>query len=683
MIFVRRIMLIASLVAGLGWSACFADEPGVFHRPALMETSLLLQVRALIFSRNNQMDEALALGQQAVSVAPFSARANYLLAAIHSKRGEADECVTLLKRAQELGFRDVTFLERDPDLASIRKHPEFANLIAEAKKPYERPTPKPASLKLGVALVGPESAIWDESTNLVQTTFNWKGPNKTLVIIKEHGEVGRKLWKWYSEKTAAGNYGDLYDNCDKDHSNLNYAQFPQIFRIEYQPELGGDIPNGLQNRILHGGVVIGNSSTAIGAGPYWRSNPRSAYVKPTSMASLATQYFHNHLYVYPEHMDHDPGHNGKSSGFGDVYPANTPYLLISQGSSYTDQPFLDVLACMLAAFRPEVKKLLVERGWIAPTLQQIFRSNYQTVGKPDDYLTGVAHPTVFDGKLIDPLKMIEATHAMTVDTIPPLVRIRVEKQDQAIVGTDYFEAGLNHENLFDTPCAIARIGRSMTYRRQMTVTARDSVDANKKPLRFAWVVLRGDESLIKIEPLDKSGSRAELTVAWHPRRKIHPESDMESNRVDIGVFAHNGSEWSAPAFVTWYFLDNEDREYDEQQRIRSVSYHGGTDPGNYTDPLIQTPKTWKDTYRYTDDGRLIGWTRTLPSQEPEQFTAEGKLVIEKDDKGRPLAAKSVAYIAQPGRSGTPILVQLSGDEIWRYTYESPDDQIGKIQSQRK
>ena len=683
MIFVRRIMLIASLVAGLGWSACFADEPGVFHRPALMETSLLLQVRALIFSRNNQMDEALALGQQAVSVAPFSARANYLLAAIHSKRGEADECVTLLKRAQELGFRDVTFLERDPDLASIRKHPEFANLIAEAKKPYERPTPKPASLKLGVALVGPESAIWDESTNLVQTTFNWKGPNKTLVIIKEHGEVGRKLWKWYSEKTAAGNYGDLYDNCDKDHSNLNYAQFPQIFRIEYQPELGGDIPNGLQNRILHGGVVIGNSSTAIGAGPYWRSNPRSAYVKPTSMASLATQYFHNHLYVYPEHIDYDPGHNGKSSGFGDVYPANTPYLLISQGSSYTDQPFLDVLACMLAAFRPEVKKLLVERGWIAPTLQQIFRSNYQTVGKPDDYLTGVAHPTVFDGKLIDPLKMIEATHAMTVDTIPPLVRIRVEKQDQAIVGTDYFEAGLNHENLFDTPCAIARIGRSMTYRRQMTVTARDSVDANKKPLRFAWVVLRGDESLIKIEPLDKSGSRAELTVAWHPRRKIHPESDMESNRVDIGVFAHNGSEWSAPAFVTWYFLDNEDREYDEQQRIRSVSYHGGTDPGNYTDPLIQTPKTWKDTYRYTDDGRLIGWTRTLPSQEPEQFTAEGKLVIEKDDKGRPLAAKSVAYIAQPGRSGTPILVQLSGDEIWRYTYESPDDQIGKIQSQRK
>jgi hypothetical protein len=681
--FVRRIMLIASIIAGLGGSTCYPDEPSVFHRPALMEASQQFQLRGIFCARNNQLDEALEACEGAIRIAPFSATAHYLLAAIYAKRGEAEDCVKTLKRAQELGFRDVAYLERDPDLATVRKHPEFANLIAEAKKPFERPAPKPAPLKLGVALVGPENGVWDESTNLVRTSFNWKGPNKTLGIIRDHGEVGRKLWKWNSEKTASGNYGDLYDNCDKDHSNLKYEQFPQLYRIEYQPELGGDIPSGLQYRILHGGVVIGNSSTAMTGGPNWRSNPRLAYVKPASMAALTRQYFQNHLYVYPEHMDHDPGHNGKSFGYGDVYPANTPYVLISQGSSYSDQPFLDVLACMLAAFRPEVKKLLVERGWIAPTLQQIFRSNYQPVKKPDDYLTGVAHPSVFEATMVDPLRLIEATHAMTVDTIPPLARIRVEKQDQAIVGLDYFETGAYHEYLFDTPCAIARIGRSVRYRRQMTVSAGDSVDVNKKPLRFEWVVLRGDESLIKIEPLDKTGSRAELTVAWHPRRKILPESNLESNRVDIGVFAHNGSEWSAPAFVTWYFLDNEDREYDEQQRIRSVSYHGGTDEGNYTDPLIQTPKTWKDTYRYTDDGLLIGWTRTrglLPSQESEEFTPAGKLVIERDEKGRPLVAKSVVYIARPGARGTPTLVQLPSEETWHYTYSGPDDLIGKIQA---
>ena len=686
MIVVRRILMIVLLVAGIGPCFGFADEPNAFRRPALMDASRALQQRAIFHARNGQMDEALSNCQEAVKVAPFSATANYILAGIYAKRGQIEESVTALKRAQELGFRDVTFLKRDPDLASVRKHPEFANLIAEAEKPFERPTPKPAPLKLGVALVGPENAVWDESMNLVQTTFNWKGPNKTLAIIRDHGEVGRKLWKWQSEKTAAGNYGDLYDNCDKDHSNLKYEQFPQIYRIEYQPELGVDIPHGLQNRILHGGVVIGNSSTAMAGGYYWRSNPRLAYVQPTSMAALTRQYLQNHLYVYPEHMDHDPGHNGKSFGYGDVYPANTPYVLISQGSSYSDQPFLDALVCTLAAFRPEVKKLLVERGWIAPTLQQIFRSNYKPVEKPDDYLTGIAHPSAFDGTLIDPLKMIEAAHALTIETIPPLARIRVEKQDRAIVGSDYFEAGDYREDLFDTPCSIARIGRSTQYQRRMIVSARDSVDANKKPLRIAWVVLRGDDSLIKIEPLDKSGSRAELTVAWHPRRKIRHDSDLESNRVDIGVFAHNGSEWSAPAFVTWYFLDNEDREYDDHQRIRSVTYHGGSDTGNYVDPLIQTPKTWKDTYRYTEEGRLIGWTRTRgtgPSQETEQFTPEGGLVIEQDDKGRPLAAKSVHYVAQPGGSGTPALVQLPGDEIWRYAYGGPEDLIGTIVSREK
>ncbi len=683
---VLRTIQIVVLIIGFGRYSCFGDEPNVFRRPALLEASQAHKQKAIFYARTGQLDEALSNSQEAVKVAPFSATAYYILAEIYAKRGQVEECITSLKRAQELGFRDVTFLKRDPDLASVRKHPEFANLIAEASRPFERPKPKPAQLKLGVALIGPENAAWDESTNLLRTAYDWKGPNKTLAIIREHGEVGRKLWKWNSEKTAAGNYGDLYDNCDRDHSNLKYAQFPQIYRIEYQPELGEDIPHGLQNRILHGGVVIGNSSTAMAGGPYWRSNARLAYVQKHSIGVLAQQYFQNHLYVYPEHMDHDPGHNGKSFGFGDVYPANTPYVLVSQGSSYSDQPFLDALACMLAAFRPEVKKLLTENAWIAPTLQQIFRSNYIAVEKPDDYLTYRAHPSVFDGTLIDPMKLIEATHAMTIETIPPLARIRVEKQEQAVVGSDYFESSEHGEDLFDTPCAIARIGRSMQYRRRMSVSARESVDMNKKPMRFAWVVLRGDESLITIEPLDKAASRAELTVAWHPRRKISASSDLESNRVDIGVFAHNGTDWSAPAFITWHFLDNEEREYDEHQRIRSVSYHGGTDIGNYADPLIQTPKTWKDTYRYANDGRLIGWTRTRDietGKAAEEFTPEGGLVIETDDKGRPLAARSVHYVAQLGRKATPSLVQLPGDEIWRYTYAGPEDLIGKIASREK
>ena len=679
------------LILAWGYTHCHplsalsaADEPSLFLRPGLMEASHNLQLRAIALVRNGQLADAVSACEQGVKIAPFSAVAHYNLGCLYAKSGQLNESLTTLKQSVALGFRDLKLLNDDPDLAAVRKNADFAEIISAASLPFSPPQPTPGSLKLGVALVGPENTVWDESTNLLSTSFAWNGPNKSLPIIREHGIVGKKLWKWFSEKTAAGNYGDLYDNCDHDHSNLNYLDFPQIYRIEYRREVPKDFAGSLQTRILHGGVVLGNSSTAFTASPQWRSNPRLAYVQPNSMASLTRQYLQNHLYVYPEHNDHDAGHNGKSDGrpggFGDVFPANTPYVLISQGSSYTDQPFLDALACTLAAFHPDVKRQLVEKKAIAPTLQQIFRSCYARVQKPDDYLTGVAHPSAFEGSLIDTLAMVEAAHAMTLETIPPLIRIRVEKEELGRVGRDYFEPH-ERERLFDTPCAIARIGRSTQYRRKMIVSTRESVDLNQKPLRFEWVVLRGDDSRITIEPLDSSRSRAEITVAWHPRRKVAIESDLESNRVDIGVFAHNGETWSAPAFVTWYFLDNEDREYDADGRLKSVAYHGGTDPGNYTDPMIQTPKTWTDTYHYTPEGRPIGWTRTRgigEAKTTEEFTADGGLVIEQDDQGRPVAARVVHYFPQSDGKKLPTLQQITGDLIWRYQYASPEDRVGFV-----
>jgi hypothetical protein len=677
------VALLSAALCGCGCAcrSAVAEDDEVFRRPALVEESRQLQLRALAAARGGDWPIALELCQQAVNKTPFSATATYHLACLQASRDQADESLVSLKQAIELGFRDAKALSQNPDFASLRKRDEFAALIKSAQIPFPAPEPKSGSFEDGIAWVGPANTVWDESTNLLRTGFDWQRPAKPPGVVLQHGEIGKRLRKWFDEGTAAGNFGDLYDNCDRDHSNLKYAEFPQLQRVEYRPVIEKHVPFGLQNRFLHGGVVIGNSSTSLVNSPVWRSNPRMAYGNPASMGTLSLHYFANHLYIYPEHEDHDPGHNGKG-GYGDVYPANTPYMLISQGSSYTDQPFLDALACTLAAFRPEVKELLAKHHLISPTLQQVFRSSYKLVVRPDDYFTGLAHPSVFDGSLIDPLKMIEAAHALTPKTIPPVARLRVEQQDQAVVGRDYFEIG-DRETLFDTPCAIARIGRSTKYRRRMLVSARESFDVNQHELKFRWVLLRGDASRISITPQNESGSQAEIAVAWQPRRRIRPTIKIESNRVDIGVFAHNGSHWSAPAFVTWFFLDNEERVYDDEGRIRSVVYHGGSDAGNYVDPLIQTPKTWKDTYRYTEAGRLIGWTRSRDGEAQEmldQFTADGGLVIEQDDQGRALTAREVRYVAQPGQKQLPILVQQLGDKIWRYAYDNSEDQIGHITS---
>ena len=52
---------------------------------------------------------------------------------------------------------------------------------------------------------------------------------------------------------------------------------------------------------------------------------------------------------------------------------NTPYLIASQGSSGSDQPFMRAIPYTLAAFRPEVKRKLIDNGLLMPTLQMILR----------------------------------------------------------------------------------------------------------------------------------------------------------------------------------------------------------------------------------------------------------------------------------------------------------------------
>ena len=56
---------------------------------------------------------------------------------------------------------------------------------------------------------------------------------------------------------------------------------------------------------------------------------------------------------------------------------------------------------------------------------------------------------------------------------------------------------------------------------------------------------------------------------------MSPGSPLESNRVDIGVFVHNGAYYSPPAFVTVFTLDREFRTYDETGKILDIAHGMG------------------------------------------------------------------------------------------------------------
>ncbi len=396
---------------------------------------------------------------------------------------------------------------------------------------------------------------------------------KDKPITTAGGDVGDKLRKWWKEGTAAGNVGDWYDNRDRGHSDLNTAPYPQLQRIVYTPEELKTSRDWAAQVITKPQVTFGNSSTSAGI-LQGGSNPRHYYVSPRGLAFLYHHYTHNNVYIYPEHRDHDPGHNGRNDGYGDVYPTNTPYLITSQGSSGSDQPFMQAIPFTLAAFRPEVKKKLTEEGLLMPTLQMILRRTNKHLKDPSEYLTGKAHPTVFEGSWVDAGKMVDLAHEIRADNIPPMVQLKVVEEDAAVLGQDFFEP-FGSEKLADTPAVIARIFRGSNGKRRLVVSAEGSYDLNKRPLTFTWKVLRGDPAAIQIKPKNQAGSVVELVVPFPERRPVTPGSPLESNRIDIGVFVHNGVYYSAPAFITFFSFDSEARTYDEKGRVLEIGYGMG------------------------------------------------------------------------------------------------------------
>jgi tetratricopeptide (TPR) repeat protein len=627
------------------------DAPSVFDLPALQrEHAAGLRAIAELLARHEYQQAEQAL-RQSIERVPHDANSHYNLACTLARLGRSDEALATLEKAVALGFRDAKHIEADEDLKSLSEDDRFKEIVKTAGEQLKAKPDgwnyqvKPAEALDGQVLVSESNTAWNARQGLFHAFFKLdRDATADKPIAVGLDKVGDLLRTWNEAGTAAGNHGDLYDNHDKDHSNMDFMALPQLTRIEFSEEARErDLHNGLQLSFLYNGITIGNSSTALLSEHYWRSQARNALTRPRGAGLLYMQYVANHMYFYPEHRDHDPQH-------GDVFAANTPYMIISQGSSGSDRVFMNAVGATLAAFRPEVKRKLANSGTLMGTVQMIFRISNKTVEHPEDYLTGKAHPTVFDGDQIQVEKMVKLAHEMTAEALPPLVQLKVIEEDQPILGRDYFDMGPN-ERIVETPCAIARVVKSTKHDRRMVISARASKDLHGKPLTYHWAVLRGDATRIQINKLDAAGSQVELIVPYHRRRPINADSKMESSRVDIGVFVHNGQYYSAPGFICFFYLANEKRVYDDEHRIQLVDYTAPEVMGEYVDPLLDLRKDWRDEYHYADDGRLLGWTRTRRNDRQE-FTAVGELLIEKAAAGEPVKTTRVRYVPRRGKGGT-------------------------------
>ena len=204
----------------------------------------------------------------------------------------------------------------------------------------------------------------------------------------------------------------------------------------------------------------------------------------------------------------------------------------------------------------------------------------------------------------------------------------------------------------------------------MTLSTSETHDPNGSPLRFRWTLLRGDSERVQIEPLDDRASRVRITLNWHQartldivpnrtpsapldkkgRKKPEAAASMSTSRVDIGVFATNGAQDSAPALISISFPTHETRRYaqgtDGTVRLLSVDYDAISRKTKY-DPALHWSAPWTDHLVLDRAGQPIGWTRQ-----------EAGRTVQLDLFGQPVDGSKLDYRINREKPAHPVLTAI-------------------------
>ena len=89
----------------------------------------VLRVLAELVSRKGLAHRAVELDRRLVDLLPDDFLARYNLACSLARAGRPDEAIDSLSRAILLGYDGLAHMETDPDLESLRNHPDFRALV--------------------------------------------------------------------------------------------------------------------------------------------------------------------------------------------------------------------------------------------------------------------------------------------------------------------------------------------------------------------------------------------------------------------------------------------------------------------------------------------------------------------------------------------------------------------------
>jgi tetratricopeptide (TPR) repeat protein len=104
-------------------------------RPHLPEDLDVLRTLANDYTEVGRYSEGLAADLELSRLLPDDALVHYNLACSYSLLGHLKEAFDTLQRAIHLGYNDLAWINKDPDLENLRKSPEFSKILRLLKKP--------------------------------------------------------------------------------------------------------------------------------------------------------------------------------------------------------------------------------------------------------------------------------------------------------------------------------------------------------------------------------------------------------------------------------------------------------------------------------------------------------------------------------------------------------------------
>ena len=369
---------------------------------------------------------------------------------------------------------------------------------------------------------------------------------------------------------------------------------------------------------------------------------------------------------------------GENPRVSALMPANLAFQFAVTGDSDVTNRVQKILADTASAFSPDLRAELERSGLLVPTLQWLARICRPGITNINMYVNPRFHPAAFAESDFNPAVLAAAASRIKGGSMLPLPAMLdvsyvpdVAPLGKATPQADYPD--VLPEETYLGPFGGAIVLRAPEMRRKIRLRA-TTYPANGETFRFVWKATG-------------AGNFMDWSADSFTERRENGYADFVYNsnsvwtRVDVMVFAQNERGLcGAPAILSIYNPPLARRKYgrgtNNKNQLLSIEYLANSKDVLYDISPIWHPHVWRDEYARDTVGRMLYLSRYLPGQfRPEQFAANGDLVLSLSPSGYPVATQAVEYFVD-GATGE-LSYRPHGPEVRHRTGQHPMRRSGE------